>query len=314
MKTEDLIQLLSRGAGPAPRAVAARRLGPGAALGLLAAAGLAALVPGWVPLALFGEAGPWFKLAYAGALALAAGRADVRHLGTQYEARLDGSVLQVGVREGRPIFLRDVASNEIWSAGFQPCGDEPDDYEVVFHEDRAEFTRREGTLTTTLEVLVSAENDGEVRRVSISNTGNRTDMIELADRVKDAITDPARIKKTDPGTPEICNIYKYYQVFVPELVDLVATECRAAEIGCVADKKRFADHMIEYLAPMRERRAHWDARPDAVREIIAEGNRKARAEAQIVLAEVREKPLDVLLNTRYARLMGYGKFKETRAR
>jgi hypothetical protein len=73
MKTEDLIQLLSRGAGPAPRAVAARRLGPGAALGLLAAAGLAALVPGWVPLALFGEAGPWFKLAYAGALALAAG-------------------------------------------------------------------------------------------------------------------------------------------------------------------------------------------------------------------------------------------------
>ncbi|MFN9104001.1 MAG: NrsF family protein [Betaproteobacteria bacterium] len=73
MKTEDLIQLLSRGAGPAPRVVAARRLGPGAALGLLAAAGLAALVPGWVPLARFGEAGPWFTRAYAGALARAAG-------------------------------------------------------------------------------------------------------------------------------------------------------------------------------------------------------------------------------------------------
>ncbi|MFO0444577.1 MAG: NrsF family protein [Betaproteobacteria bacterium] len=73
MKTEELIQLLSRGAGPAPRGVAARRLGPGAALGLLAAAGLAAMVPGWVPLALFGEAGPGLTLAYAGALALSAG-------------------------------------------------------------------------------------------------------------------------------------------------------------------------------------------------------------------------------------------------
>lgn len=80
---------------------------------------------------------------------------------------------------GSYIFLRDVASNEIWSTGFQPCGDEPDDYEVVFHEDRAEFTRRDGTLTTTLEVLVSAEDDAEVRRVSISNTGSRMREIEL---------------------------------------------------------------------------------------------------------------------------------------
>jgi tryptophanyl-tRNA synthetase len=131
--------------------------------------------------------------------------------------------------------------------------------------------------------------DGRKMSKSYGNSIYLSDSPEtIQARVKDAITDPARIKKTDPGNPEICNIYKYYQVFVPELVDLVATECRAAEIGCVADKKRFAEYMIEYLAPMRERRAHWDARPDAVREIIAEGNRKARAEAQIVLAEVRE--------------------------
>jgi hypothetical protein len=72
MKTDDLIHLLARGAGPAPRAVAARRLGPGAALGLLAAAVLAALTLGWVPLALFEHVGAWFKLVYASALALAA--------------------------------------------------------------------------------------------------------------------------------------------------------------------------------------------------------------------------------------------------
>lgn len=72
MKTDDLIQLLARGAGPAPRAVAARRLAPGAAVGLLASGALAALFLGWVPVTLFAEVGPWFKLVYAAATAAAA--------------------------------------------------------------------------------------------------------------------------------------------------------------------------------------------------------------------------------------------------
>jgi cyclic beta-1,2-glucan synthetase len=80
---------------------------------------------------------------------------------------------------GSYIFLRDVHSGEVWSAGFQPSGAEPEAYAVAFNEDRAEFTRRDGSLTTTLDVLVSAEHDAEVRRVSISNTGNRMREIEV---------------------------------------------------------------------------------------------------------------------------------------
>lgn len=80
---------------------------------------------------------------------------------------------------GSSIYLRDVESRAVWSAGFQPSGAEPDDYGVVFHDDRAEFTRRDGTLTTTMEVLVSAEDDAEVRRVSIANTGSRAREIEV---------------------------------------------------------------------------------------------------------------------------------------
>ena len=75
---------------------------------------------------------------------------------------------------GSYLFLKDVRSGVAWSAGFQPSGVEPDDYDVVFNEDRAEVTRRDGSLTTTLDVLVSAEDDAEVRRVSITNSGNRT--------------------------------------------------------------------------------------------------------------------------------------------
>ena len=73
MKTDDLIHLLARGAGPAPRGVAARRLAPSAAVGLVASALLALLLLGWVPMALYSQFAPWFNLIYAGVLALAAG-------------------------------------------------------------------------------------------------------------------------------------------------------------------------------------------------------------------------------------------------
>jgi cyclic beta-1,2-glucan synthetase len=80
---------------------------------------------------------------------------------------------------GSYVFLRDVGSGNVWSAGFQPSGVEPDDYDVAFNEDRAEFRRRYGLLTTAMEVLVSAEDDAEVRRISISNSSSRARDIEV---------------------------------------------------------------------------------------------------------------------------------------
>ncbi len=80
---------------------------------------------------------------------------------------------------GSYIFLRDVHSNDVWSAGFQPTGREPDNYHVAFNEDRAEFTRQDATLTTTLDVVVSSEVDAEVRRVSVTNNGSRVREIEI---------------------------------------------------------------------------------------------------------------------------------------
>ena len=80
---------------------------------------------------------------------------------------------------GSYIFLRDVHGGGVWSAGFQPSGAEPESYEVVFDEDRAEFIRHDGTLTTTMDVVVSTEYAGEVRRVSVVNSGNRMREIEI---------------------------------------------------------------------------------------------------------------------------------------
>ncbi|MFZ1413509.1 MAG: glucoamylase family protein [Defluviicoccus sp.] len=80
---------------------------------------------------------------------------------------------------GSYIYLRDVSSGKVWSAGFQPIGAESDSYEVTFKEDRAEFMRRDGALTTKMEVLVSAEDAAEVRRVSVANSGNQTRVIDI---------------------------------------------------------------------------------------------------------------------------------------
>jgi cyclic beta-1,2-glucan synthetase len=80
---------------------------------------------------------------------------------------------------GSYVLLRDLGSGEVWSAGYQPTGAEPDRYEVAFSEDRAEIIRQDGTITTTLEVAVSSEDDAEVRRVSITNLGSQAREIEL---------------------------------------------------------------------------------------------------------------------------------------
>lgn len=80
---------------------------------------------------------------------------------------------------GSFVFLRDVANGQVWSAGYQPVGREPDSYYVAFFEDRAEITRRDGPILTSTEILVSPEDDAEVRRVSVTNEGTRVREIEL---------------------------------------------------------------------------------------------------------------------------------------
>ncbi len=80
---------------------------------------------------------------------------------------------------GSYIFLRDSLSGAVWSAGYQPTGAEPNEYAIHFNEGRAQIIRRDGALTTSLEVLVSAEDDAEVRRISLTNTGARAREIEI---------------------------------------------------------------------------------------------------------------------------------------
>jgi cyclic beta-1,2-glucan synthetase len=92
---------------------------------------------------------------------------------------------------GSYVFLRDVQSGAMWSAGYQPSGVEPERYDVMFTEDRAELVRHDGTLTTTLDVMVSPADNAEVRRVSVANGGNRAREIDVTSYAELALAPPA---------------------------------------------------------------------------------------------------------------------------
>jgi cyclic beta-1,2-glucan synthetase len=92
---------------------------------------------------------------------------------------------------GSYVYLRDVRSGQVWSAGYQPAGIAPDSSDVRFCEDKVEFTRRDGAITTVLEVLVSSEHDAEVRRVSLTNAGLRPREIEVTSYAELVLASPA---------------------------------------------------------------------------------------------------------------------------
>lgn len=119
---------------------------------------------------------------------------------------------------GTYVFLRDGRSGAVWSAAYQPSGVEPDTYEVTFGEDRVEIQRRDGAIATTLEVVVSPEDDAEVRRVSVSNLGTRTHEIELTSYAEIVLAPPA----TDAAHPAFSNLFVQTD-FIPTLSALLAT-------------------------------------------------------------------------------------------
>ncbi len=112
---------------------------------------------------------------------------------------------------------------------------------------------------------------------------------ETLERVKTAVTDPARRYRRDPGHPEVCNVYKLQQYFNALKTDDIAEKCRRAEIGCVDCKALLAEAINKDLAPFRERRQALAAMPDYVARVLDDGAARARVIARKTLAEVKER-------------------------
>ncbi len=132
--------------------------------------------------------------------------------------------------------------------------------------------------------------DGEAKMSkSLGNTvGILAEPDEVWARVRTAVTDPQRIRRTDPGRPEVCNVYSLHGHFGDEAtVEDVAEQCRGATRGCVDCKKILSDNIARTFEPFRERAAYFRAHPEEVGRILEEGAERARAIASETLAEVR---------------------------
>jgi len=110
----------------------------------------------------------------------------------------------------------------------------------------------------------------------------------IKSKIRSAVTDPARIRKNDPGHPDICTIFQYQQIFNKNEISEIETNCRQGSIGCVDCKNRLFVQLEQLLAPMRERRSKFANNMPLVRDILFDGTSKARAVAEDTMREVRE--------------------------
>ena len=148
------------------------------------------------------------------------------------------------------------------------------------------FPEPQGLLT---KVKVLPGLDGRKMSKSYGNTIALSDSPEMIlQKVKQMITDPARIKKTDPGHPEVCSVYAFHKIFNPEGVAEVEENCRAGKIGCVQCKKMLANKMVEYLEPIYTKRKELENKRSYIQEVLHDGARKARQAAAKTMEEVKQ--------------------------
>ena len=111
----------------------------------------------------------------------------------------------------------------------------------------------------------------------------------LRKKVESMFTDPQRMKKGDPGRPEVCNVFTFHTIYAPAAdIEEIDRECRRAGIGCVECKKRLAGWIIEGMKAIHERQDYYGAHPEEVRDIIMDGRMRATREARKTMQEVRE--------------------------
>jgi tryptophanyl-tRNA synthetase len=132
-------------------------------------------------------------------------------------------------------------------------------------------------------------SDGRKMSKSLDNfVGVRDPEEAVRAKVRTFVTDPEKLRRGDPGRPEICPVFALHRTFSPDDVDRIDVTCRSGELGCVDCKTLLADHVTEHFAGFRERRAALETRPRIVAEVLAGGAATARPVAASTLDAVRE--------------------------
>jgi len=192
----------------------------------------------------------------------------------------------VGEDQVQHLELSRVVSRR-WNALFgRPTGKKTDAGE----DEREEFFPEPKPLLTPTRRIMGLDGQAKMSK-SMNNTIGLLESPEsIWAKLRPAVTDPKRIRKTDPGTPEVCNIYHLHKAFSPPAtVEHVATQCSTAGWGCIDCKKVLAASMETELVPIRRRAAELAANPAAIDEALAAGASRCRALARETIDEVRER-------------------------
>ena len=153
-------------------------------------------------------------------------------------------------------------------------------YRPVFPDPQEHLTKFAKVLGT----------DGRKMSKSYGNAINLSDTEPVVrQKIKTMITDPARVRRHDPGNPDVCPVYDFHKIFSPlPVIEQVNQDCRKAAIGCIDCKKLVADRVVERLAPMWDARATLTQHPSRLDEIAEDGRRRATAVSSQTMAEVRD--------------------------
>jgi tryptophanyl-tRNA synthetase len=132
--------------------------------------------------------------------------------------------------------------------------------------------------------------DGRKMSKAYNNAIYLSDPPELIrQKIDQMFTDPQRARRSDPGDPEVCNVFSFHRIFSPtEEVDDIGSTCRSADIGCVDCKKRLISKVITFLGPLQSKRDYFSSHFEEVEDIIETGKKKAQNIARETMDEVRE--------------------------
>lgn len=185
----------------------------------------------------------------------------------------------------------------VYKADAVPVGEDQRQHLELTREIARKFNAAYGETFSEPEAIIGEAGkilglDGDAKMSkSLGNTvGILAEPEEIHARIRTAVTDPQRVRRTDPGRPEVCNVFSLHRFFTDADIRAdIDRRCRAADIGCVDCKRILADNIAAAFAPFRERAAHFRAHPEEVRRVLDEGAEKARAIASETLLEVRSR-------------------------
>jgi tryptophanyl-tRNA synthetase len=191
--------------------------------------------------------------------------------------------------------LLQTADIIIYRAAYVPVGEDQASHLELSREIVRRFNNFYGDVFPEPQALFTPtpKVPGLDGRKMSKSYGNTIPLTASADEIRALVmtmfTDPNRVRRSDPGNPDICNLFHFHKLFSDDAtIARVDHECRTAQIGCVQDKKLLADIMVESLRPMRARREEIDRDPSIVWDTLREGNRKARERTGETLAMVRQ--------------------------